>query len=296
MTPTPATAAAAGAPPASVIRPVTRIIDGMPASDGAGVLLTRMVGTPALPDVDPFLMLDAFHSDDPRAYIAGFPDHPHRGFETITYMLAGRMRHHDNRGHSGLLEAGGVQWMTAGRGIVHSEMPEQQDGLMSGFQLWLNLPARDKMTEPRYEDIPAGRIPVVATADGATVKVIAGAFGGARGPIATAATALTFLDLALPAATTIAIDVPADLAAFVCVHDGVADLGAPESPRRAQRSQVAVLGAGTTFAARAALAPVRLLLLAGRPLREPVVRWGPFVMNTQREIVQAVEDYQSGRF
>ena len=163
-------AATASAPEAraSEVRPVVRVIRGQPTSDGAGVKLTRVIGGEALPELDPFLLLDAFHSADPKAYIAGFPDHPHRGFETITYMLAGRMRHRDNKGHSGLLDAGGVQWMTAGRGIVHSEMPEQQDGLMSGFQLWLNLPAKEKMTEARYQDIPAGTFRSL-TLGGATV-------------------------------------------------------------------------------------------------------------------------------
>src|SRR5579872_2363657 len=168
---------------------------GMPASDGAGVKLNRVIGQPALPDLDPFLMLDAFGSDDPNAYIAGFPDHPHRGFETVTYMLAGRMRHRDNKGNEGLLTAGSVQWMTAGRGIVHSEMPEQEAGLMRGFQLWLNLPARDKMTTPRYQDIAPERIPVAAPAAGVSAKVIAGDLAGVPGPVQPGATQPLFIDL-----------------------------------------------------------------------------------------------------
>src|SRR5258708_18490762 len=170
-------------------RAVARVATGLPTSDGAGVKLMRLIGTPALPDLDPFLMLDAFGSDDPKAYIAGFPDHPHRGFETVTYMLAGRLRHRDNKGNSGLLEAGSVQWMTAGRGIVHSEMPEQERGLMSGFQLWINLPSKDKMIEPRYQDIAPWRIPVVTAPGGVKVKVIAGTCAGTQGPVGPRSTA-----------------------------------------------------------------------------------------------------------
>src|SRR5215469_8815955 len=199
------------------IRMVERVVAGQPTSDGAGVKLTRLIGTQALPDLDPFLMLDAFGSDDPKAYIAGFPDHPHRGFETVTYMLAGRLRHRDNKGNSGLLEAGSVQWMTAGRGIVHSEMPEQERGLMAGFQLWINLPAKDKMTAPRYQDIPAAQLPVVQAAGGVEVKVIAGEFQSTRGPVAPAATAPLFFDVALPAEGFFETEVPADRTAFVYV-------------------------------------------------------------------------------
>src|SRR5579862_4511275 len=169
--------------PTRTSRRLMKTLGGMPASDGAGVKLSRIIGQPALPDLDPFLMLDEFGSDDPKAYIAGFPDHPHRGFETVTYMLAGRMRHRDNKGNEGLLTAGSVQWMTAGRGIVHSEMPEQEEGLMQGFQLWVNLPAKDKMTAPRYQDIAPERIPVVQLGDGASAKVLAGEIAGVRGPV-----------------------------------------------------------------------------------------------------------------
>src|SRR5215472_10792538 len=176
-------------------RRVVRAAKGMPASDGAGVMLNRVIGQPALPDLDPFLMLDAFGSDDPDAYIAGFPDHPHRGFETVTYMLAGRLRHRDNKGNEGLLTAGSVQWMTAGRGIVHSEMPEQEEGLMQGFQLWVNLPAKDKMTAPSYQDIAPERIPVVDLATGVRGKIIAGEVWGVRGPVQAGVTEPLFLDL-----------------------------------------------------------------------------------------------------
>src|ERR1700756_896752 len=194
-----ATAARGDAAAETRIRKVDHVATGQPTTDGAGVKLTRLIGTPALPDLDPFLMLDAFGSDDPKAYIAGFPDHPHRGFETVTYMLAGRLRHRDNKGNSGLLEAGSVQWMTAGCGIVHSEMPEQENGLMAGFQLWINLPAKDKMTAPAYQDISADKLPAVEPGGGVRVKRIAGAFGGWRGPVAPRAAEPLFLDVAIPA-------------------------------------------------------------------------------------------------
>ena len=278
------------------VRRVADVKSGEPTSDGAGVRLTRIVGTRALPQHDPFLLLDAFHSDDPQAYIAGFPDHPHRGFETVTYMLAGRMRHRDNKGHEGLLGPGGVQWMTAGRGIVHSEMPEQQDGLMSGFQLWLNLPAKEKMTDARYQDIAAEGIPTVATAGGAVVKVIAGTIDGVRGPVEPPATAPIYFDIALAADAAFDTPLPAGHAALAYVFEGAADIGPAADPVRLASGQLGVLGDGGAFAARAAGQRARLLLLAARPLREPIARYGPFVMNTQAEIRQAIADYQAGRF
>jgi quercetin 2,3-dioxygenase len=275
---------------------VERVVAGQPTSDGAGVKLTRLIGTQALPDLDPFLMLDEFRSDDPSAYIAGFPDHPHRGFETVTYMLAGRLRHRDNKGNSGLLEAGSVQWMTAGRGIVHSEMPEQENGLMAGFQLWINLPAKDKMTAPAYQDISADKVPVVEAEGGVTVKVIAGAFGGSRGPVAPRATEPLFLDVSIPAGARFAAELDGALSAFAYVREGGAEIGPAETARALRRGQLAVLGEGRTFVARAAGDGARLLLLAGRPLGEPVAKYGPFVMNTQAELHQAVADYRAGRF
>src|SRR5215813_789988 len=195
---------------------------GMPASDGAGVKLNRIIGQPALPDLDPFLMLDEFGSDDPAAYIAGFPSHPHRGFETVTYMLAGRMRHRDNAGNEGLLGPGSVQWMTAGRGIVHSEMPEQEEGLMQGFQLWVNLPAKDKMTKPRYQDIDPENVPVVTRADGTTVKVLVGSFDGVKGPVTDVATDPTYLDITLPAGVSASVPVQPEHNAFGYVFEGSA--------------------------------------------------------------------------
>ena len=277
-------------------RELLRVVAGQPTSDGAGVKLTRIIGTQALPDLDPFLMLDEFRSDDPAAYLAGFPDHPHRGFETVTYMLAGRMRHEDNKGNKGLLGPGSVQWMTAGRGIVHSEMPEQQDGLMWGFQLWINLPAKEKMSAPRYQDIPPADLPVVKAATGVAVKVIAGAFGGTQGPVAPKATAPLFLDIEIPAGASFETELAADNSAFTYVYDGGADIGPADATRVLARGQLGLLGPGTSFRAAAAAKPARLLLLAGRPLKEPVAKYGPFVMNTTAELHQAVADYQAGRF
>ncbi len=287
-----AEAAAAG----SEIRAPTLIVKGRPASDGAGVKLNRVIGGQALPDLDPFLMLDEFRSDQSADYIAGFPDHPHRGFETVTYMLAGRMRHADNQGNTGLLRPGSVQWMTAGRGIVHSEMPEQEDGLMWGFQLWVNLPAKDKMTAPRYQDIEPGAIPTVKTPDGATVRVIAGEVAGAIGPVAAVATEPTYLDVGLPAGARFAHALPPTHNAFVYVFEGALIVGAGEIAETVQRGELVVLGPGKRVALAAGTEAGRAILVAGRPLNEPIAKYGPFVMNTDEEIVQAVRDYQSGKF
>ena len=266
---------------------------GMPASDGAGVKLNRVIGQAALPDLDPFLMLDEFGSDDPEAYIAGFPDHPHRGFETVTYMLAGRMRHRDNKGNEGLLEAGAVQWMTAGSGIVHSETPEQDHGLMQGFQLWLNLPARDKMTAPRYQDIAPERIPVVEPAHGVLAKVIAGELGGVRGPVEAGATEPVYADIRLEPGAVLHAPLPEGHAAFAYVYQGSAEIGEPAQALLS--GTVAVLSPGAQVRLAAA-AGARLILVAGKPLREPVAKYGPFVMNTPDELRQAFADYQAGRF
>jgi redox-sensitive bicupin YhaK (pirin superfamily) len=274
------------------VRPVAKIVRGMRASDGAGVTLHRSLGSPALPDVDPFLMLDEFRSDDPGDYLAGFPDHPHRGFETVTYMLAGRMRHSDNQGNSGLLGPGSVQWMTAGRGIVHSEMPEQEDGLMWGFQLWINLPSRDKMTAPRYQDIAPERIPVAQLPGGVVVKVIAGTVGEARGPVSGVATDPVYLDVSLPPGAGFAHEVPEGHAAFAYVFEGAVSLGGT----RVERGNLAVLGPGARVEAAAGDGAGRFLLLAGKPLGEPVAKYGPFVMNKPEEIRQAIADFQAGRF
>ena len=274
------------------VRAVERRFRGMPASDGAGVRLNRLVGRPGLPDLDPFLMLDEFRSDQAADYLAGFPEHPHRGFETVTYMLAGRMRHGDNQGNVGLLRPGSVQWMTAGRGIVHSEMPEQENGLMWGFQLWVNLPAKDKMTAPRYQDIEPEAIPVVNLPGGVAVKVIVGRVGATEGAVSGIATDPTYLDVHLPAGTSFAQPVPEGHNAFVYVYDGEAAVGDETLPR----GELAVLGDGGEIRVAAGTAPARLLIVAGRPLGEPVARYGPFVMNTEAQIRQAMADYQAGRF
>jgi len=286
---------------AGEIRAPALVVKGRPASDGAGVKLYRVIGGQSLPDLDPFLMLDEFRSDKSADYIAGFPDHPHRGFETVTYMLAGRMRHGDNQGNTGLLRPGSVQWMTAGRGIVHSEMPEQEDGLMWGFQLWVNLPAKDKMTAPRYQDIEPEAIPVVKTPEGATVRVIAGkvgdpASGGAKGPVSAVATDPTYLDVALPAGARFEHALPPEHAGFVYVFDGALTVGAGAGAETVRRGELAVLGPGKRAALSAAGEPGRAILVAGRPLNEPIAKYGPFVMNTEMEIVQAIRDYQSGKF
>jgi redox-sensitive bicupin YhaK (pirin superfamily) len=276
----------------ATIRPVTRVVTATPASDGAGVKLNRLIATPGLPDLDPFLLLDEFGSESASDYIAGFPDHPHRGFETVTYMLAGRMRHQDNHGHSGLLVSGSVQWMTAGRGIVHSEMPEQESGLMRGFQLWVNLPARDKMKAPRYQEFAPDAIPTAEPARGVRAKVIAGTIDGVTGPVEGIAVAPLYADLELAPDSTVDLPVPAGHAAFVYVYEGSAKVGGTVLPQR----RLGVLGDGDALAIVGGAAGARLILVAGKPLNEPIARYGPFVMNTRDEIVQAVEDFQAGRF
>lgn len=275
-------------------RPVVRSTRGVQTSDGAGVRLRRLIGGGgAIPSIDPFLMLDYFDSPNARDYIAGFPEHPHRGFETVTYMLSGRMRHRDNHGGEGVIEAGGIQWMTAGRGLVHSEMPEQSEGLMRGFQLWVNLPARLKMTAPGYQEHAAERMPVEERPDGVRVKVIAGSTSlGTRGPVTAEATDPRYFDIELPAGAEFVETLPADHAAFIVVHEGRIEIGG----KQVEAVGLAELGAGDQVTMRAADVPARALLIAGKPLREPVAWHGPFVMNTHEELVQAVEDYQAGRF
>jgi redox-sensitive bicupin YhaK (pirin superfamily) len=274
-------------------RQVLRLSKGQPTSDGAGVRLNRVIGNQALGELDPFLLLDEFRSEDGADYIGGFPDHPHRGFETVTYMLAGRMRHGDNHGHSGLLGPGSVQWMTAGRGIVHSEMPEQEAGLMWGFQLWVNLPAKDKMIAPRYQEFDPAAVPVVDLA-GARVRVIAGRVGQTQGPVVGIATAPTFLDVALPAGGSFALDLPPEHNVFAYPFEGDALIGDPAAS--VARGTLAVLGPGERVVLGARTTSSRILLAAARPLNEPVARYGPFVMNTQEELRQAFTDYQAGRF
>jgi hypothetical protein len=273
------------------LRPIVSTQRGQATSDGAGVRLVRVIGTPALDHLDPFLLLDEFRSDDASDYLAGFPDHPHRGFETVTYMLAGEMEHRDHAGNRGRLTAGSVQWMTAGRGIIHSEMPQQREGLMWGFQLWINLPASQKMTAPRYQDIPPERIPVVEK-DGARVRVVAGGFGDVVGPVRDVVTAPLYLDVALRAGASFECPLAGDRNAFVYVFDGAVEVGETQL----ERGTLGILGDGDALRAAARSQPGRFLLVAAQPLREPIARMGPFVMNTRAELIQAVDDLQSGNF
>ena len=268
---------------------------GQPTSDGAGVRMTRVIGTPALDHFDPFLLLDEFRSDDPNDYIAGFPDHPHRGFETVTYMLAGRMKHGDNQGNTGLLGPGSVQWMTAGRGIVHSEMPQQQDGLMWGFQLWVNLPASDKMTEPRYQDIQADQIPQAQVAAGVNARIIAGELAGVAGAVTKVATDPIYYDLHFDAGASLTVPLPELHNAFIYVYEGQVTAGPVSEKTNVERGEIALLSHGDSLELFAGADPARLILLAARPLGEPIARHGPFVMNTNDEVRQAFLDYQSGR-
>lgn len=276
-------------------RTIDKKVMSMTTSDGAGVKLRRSIGTPLLDSIDPFLMLDEFRSDDPGDYIAGFPDHPHRGFETVTYMLAGSMRHRDSRGNQGDLGPGSVQWMTAGRGIVHSEMPRQENGLMWGFQLWVNLPARDKMKEPSYQDIDASRIPEVDLDNGTRIRVIAGKALGVEGAVKGIAIEPLYLDINIPAECQFELELPENHHAFVYVFEGEADFGAGNS-QPVSRGELGVLSQGSSLRAVAGDRAARFLLVAGKPIGEPVVKHGPFVMNTVEEIQQAIMDYQSNRF
>lgn len=275
-------------------RTVEQMIVGRPTSDGAGVKLTRVLGLSLHRRLDPFLMLDAFGSDTPNDYIAGFPDHPHRGFETVTYLIAGKMRHRDSAGHEGLLQSGGVQWMIAGRGVIHSEMPEQEQGVMEGFQLWLNLPARDKMTNPWYRDIQGPDIPEFVTRAGVKVRVIGGISHGMAGTVQRPVTEPLYLDVHLPAHSRFAQTIPPGHNAFAYVYRGAVDISGVAVPEQ----HLAILS-NSEQADGIALetqTESRLLLIAGHPLNEPIVQQGPFVMNTQEEITQAINDFRSGRF
>ena len=274
-------------------RGVERLINGQFVMDGAGVRINRVLTNTLQRRLDPFLMLDAFGSDKPGDYIAGFPEHPHRGFETISYMIAGSMRHRDSAGNEGLITDGGVQWMTAGRGVAHSEMPEQTDGMMEGFQLWLNLPAKDKMTAPWYRDIPDAEVPRFQTDAGATVKVIAGASHGVVGAVQRAHTEPLYLDVELAANGTFEQVLPPGHNAFIYVFRGqvLADEQCVPQTRMAILANDAKADGVRIVAAQAS----RFILIAGQPLNEPIAQHGPFVMNTQEELYQAVEDFRSGR-
>ena len=278
-------------------RKAQQVITGQATTDGAGVDLVRVIGQPALMDLDPFLLLDAFRSDDPNDYIAGFPPHPHRGFETVTYLLNGRMRHKDNTGNEGVIEPGGIQWMTAGSGIVHSEMPEQQDGLLEGFQLWINLPSAHKMDRPAYQEHDATNIPT-ETREGATLKVISGVTSqGTTGPVRQPLTDPVYLDVTLQPDTGFNENLAADHNAFVYVINGQLVLEDTDGDQIDLGSdQLAVLSKGDTVALRSGDQASRFLLVAGKPLNEPVARGGPFVMNTAAEVRQAFSDYQRGNF
>lgn len=280
---------------AAASREIEHVVRGTPTSDGAGVKLLRVLTQNLQRRLDPFLMLDEFRSDDPGDYIAGFPDHPHRGFETVTYMIAGRMRHRDTTGGEGLLTAGGVQWMTAGRGIVHSELPEQEDGLMHGFQLWLNLPGRDKMTTPGYRDIPAEEIPI-ARVGGAQVHVVAGRCADVAGAVTRPNTEPLYLDVVLPAGAESMLAIPEGHNAFLYCYDGGVTVGRRGQALAQQTMGILDNAPGAAGVRIAAAGSARVLLIAGRPLNEPIAQWGPFVMNTRAEIERAVEDYRSGSF
>ena len=284
-------------------RRVERLITGQPTTDGAGVKLTRVLTHDLQQRLDPFLMLDNFASDDPDDYGAGFPNHPHRGFETVTYMIAGRMRHKDSAGNEGLLQNGGVQWMTTGRGLVHSEMTEQEEGVMEGFQLWLNLPGRDKLCTPWYRDIQSADIPEHTTAHGVLVRVISGHSHGVGGAMQRPAdqfpTDTLYLDLHfLEGGATFEQPLPASHNAFIYVYRGtveVVDAAGQATPVPLHR--MAILnntGDGVRLATPPGSAPARALLLAGQPLKEPIAQYGPFVMNTREELMQAVHDFQNG--
>jgi quercetin 2,3-dioxygenase len=273
------------------IRRLERVIPSIPASDGAGVKLRRSLGASQLARHDPFLMLDEFFSDNPDDYLAGFPAHPHRGFETVTYMLDGHMQHKDNHGNTGDLGPGDVQWMSAARGIIHSEMPQQSEGRMRGFQLWLNLPAKEKMKPAAYRDIKATEIPSV-TGPGMEVRVIAGTLSATRGPIHGGSTDPYYLDVHLAPGAVLEEALPAAHSAFLYVYEGEALVG--EGREAVAKRAAGLLSDGEKVRIEAGAAGARVLLLAGKPLREPVVQYGPFVMNTREEIEQAIADYQSG--
>lgn len=273
-------------------RRVERLVRGRVTSDGAGVKLTRVLTHDLQHRLDPFLMLDAFRNENPDDYMGGFPDHPHRGFETVTYMLAGRMRHHDSAGNSGLLGPGGAQWMTAGSGLIHSELPEQEEGLMEGFQLWLNLPSHQKMSAPHYKDIPPESIPEFVQPDGTRVRVIAGASHGVQGAITRPDTEPLYLDVHLPAGGRFEQPLPASHNAFLYVYRGNADVSGSVVPERT----MGILSNESDSVTIATEEPARLILVAGKPLKEPIAQYGPFVMNTQDQIEQTLRDYRDGLF
>ncbi|WP_026375092.1 pirin family protein [Aestuariibacter salexigens] len=269
-------------------RRVNRMVQGLPTQDGAGVKLKRILGQPALQNLDPFLMLDEFHSDQADDYIKGFPPHPHRGFQTVTYMLNGKMRHRDSVGNEGIIDDGGLQWMNAGRGIIHEEMPQQSEGLMRGFQLWVNLPASEKMSAPGYEDIPGSQVPVVNNEVG-QVRVLAGSYADVEGPVKSHATEPLFLDVTIEGGE-LSVPIAAGHSAFVYCFDGQLAIG--QSTFATGTLAVLSDGGQVTLSGKPS---GRAIIVAGQPINEPIVQYGPFVMNTEQEIHQAIQDFQQGR-
>ena len=278
-------------------RYIIRKVSGLPATDGAGVELIRVIGQPALNMLDPFLLLDAFRSDNPDDYLGGFPSHPHRGFETVTYLLHGKMRHKDNAGHEGVIDAGGIQWMTAGKGIIHSEMPEQQDGLLEGFQLWVNLPAEHKMVEPSYQEISSQNIPVEQR-EGSEIRVITGTTSrGTTGPVVQPLTQPLFLDISLAAGQLFDESLQPLHNAFIYGIEGETAVNDVDGkPQRVSKDQLAILSQGDSIILTAGSSASRFLFVSGKPLNEPVARGGPFVMNTEQEVRNAFDDYRAGNF
>jgi len=271
-------------------REVKQIIQAMPVSEGAGVTVHRTIGTPALRNLDPFLMLDHFSSDDPDDYIAGFPDHPHRGFNTFTYMLDGHMLHQDSMGNRGDLKAGGAQWMKAASGVIHSEMPQQANGLMRGFQLWINLPQSEKMSDPAYQEYQPGSFPVIES-DQASVKLIVGEYAGEKSPISDANTHVQYLDVTIKPNAEFSNNINSGFQGFIYVFEGEAIIGGT----KLQQHNFAVLDEGDNVRVEAGDTGTRMIMVSGMPINEPIVQYGPFVMNTQDEIKQAFQDYQNGK-
>ncbi len=274
-------------------RSVEKLVMGVQTSDGAGVRLTRVLTQNLQRRLDPFLMLDAFRNENPDDYIGGFPDHPHRGFETVTYMIAGRMRHHDSAGNEGLLGPGGAQWMTAGSGLIHSELPEQEAGLMEGFQLWVNLPAKNKMTQPRYRDIPTDAIPEFTTEHGVRVRVIAGASHGTSGAVQRPDTQPLFLDVHIPAGHRFEQAIAPSHNAFTYTYRGSVSISGTNVP---DRHMAILANDGAASICIEAVENARLIIVAGQPLNEPIAQYGPFVMNTAEEIQQTLHDFRAGAF
>ena len=286
----------ANEPVVSSPRSVEHLFTGIDTQDGAGVKLTRVLTQELQQRLDPYLMLDNFKSDNPDDYIAGFPNHPHRGFETITYMISGRMRHKDSAGNEGLVENGGVQWMTAASGVIHSEIPEQEDGDMEGFQLWLNLPAKDKMRDPWYKDFQKADLPQFMTDSGANVTVIAGESHGIQGAVTREVTEPTYLDIHLPAGSRFSHAIPADHNAFIFVYRGSARISDQQIPVKTMAILKNVANTDGVIIEADTTQDTKVILITGRPLNEPIVQYGPFVMNTQQQIIEAVNDFQQGRF